>query len=102
MTTFVRMFQSSVDPADIAAVRQLFDDDVKPAFTSAAGCEGIELLVGCDENAGGLVAGMAVSRWTSAEAMEEALASRPVNEALVRILELLRQEPVTRVFEVAG
>ena len=96
------MFQSAVDPADIEAVRRFFEDDVKPAFAGVAGCEGIELLVGCDENAGGLVAGMAVSRWSSAEEMNKALDSRAVKEALVRILELLRQEPVTRVFEVTA
>lgn len=100
--TLLRMYQSAVDPADIDAVRQLFEDDVKPAFTAVAGCEGIELLVGCEENAGGLVTGMAVSRWADRPSMEAALASRAVREALVRILELLRQEPVTRVFEVTA
>lgn len=100
--TIVRMYQSAVDPADIADVRKLFADDVKPAFAAAPGCEGIELLVGQEGNAGGLVAGMAVSRWSDAAAMEAALESRAIREALVRILALLRQEPVTRVFEVGG
>lgn len=100
--TIVRTYQSAVDPADIPAVRQLFADDVKPAFAAADGCEGIELLVGQEGNAGGLVDGMAMSRWRDSESMRRALESRPVNEALVRILELLRQEPVTRVFEVTA
>lgn len=100
--SLIRMYQSAVDPADIEAVRRLFADDVKPAFADTPGCEGIELLVGCDENAGGLVAGMAVSRWVDRASMDAALESRAVREALVRILELLRQEPVTRVFEVTA
>src|SRR5439155_154019 len=51
-------------------------------------------------NSGGLLEGAAASRWESFEAMEEAMASRDVAEGLVRILKLLRQEPVTRIYEV--
>ena len=41
-----------------------------------------------------------MSRWASREAMDDALASRAVQEALVRVTQFLRQEPVTRTFEV--
>jgi hypothetical protein len=34
--------------------------------------------------------------------MDEGLASRQVAEAQVRVFELLRQEPVVRIFEVAS
>lgn len=96
----IRVFSSAVDPADVDDVRRLFSEDVKPVFAAVAGCGGIELMVSTEPNAGGLVEGAAVSRWESKEAMDGALASRQVSEALVRVLQLLRHEPVTRVFEV--
>jgi len=94
------MFHSAVDPSDVDEVRRLFEEDVAPAFASRPGCTGVELLVSVEPNAGGLVEGAAISRWETRESMEEALSSRALNEALVRILQLLRHEPVTRIYEV--
>ena len=102
MPEYVRVFQSAIDPADLDRVRQLFADDVAPAFRGLTGCLSIELVMSCDHNAGGLVEGAAISRWESRHAMEEAVGSRPAREGMVRILQVLRQEPVTRVFEVVG
>lgn len=99
---YVRMFQSAVDPSEVEQVRALFDDDVKPVFASIDGCDWIELLINVDVNAGGLVDGCAISRWASLEQLEAALESRPVLEALVRVRALLRQEPVTKTFEVVA
>ena len=96
----VRFFYSAVDPSDVERVRNLFLEDVRPAFDGQSGCLGIELLINVTSNAGGLVDGVAMSRWTSREAMDVAMASRPVQEALVRVTQFLRQEPVTRTFEV--
>jgi quinol monooxygenase YgiN len=96
----VRFFYSAVDPSDVERVRKLFLEDVRSAFDGLPGCLGIELLINTTSNAGGLVDGMAMSRWESREAMDDALASRGVQEALVRITQFLRQEPVTRTFEV--
>ena len=98
--TVVRILQSAVDPADIETVRQLFADDVLPVFRALDGCDGIELLMSLESNAGGLVEGAAVSRWSSREAMNDGMASRQVAEAQVRVFELLRQEPVVRIFDV--
>jgi quinol monooxygenase YgiN len=98
--TVVRILQSAVDPAHIDTVRQFFADDVVPVFRDLPGCEGIELLMSLESNAGGLVEGAAVSRWTSREAMDEGMGSRQVAEAQVRVFELLCQEPVVRVFDV--
>ena len=98
--TIVRILQSAVDPADIDTVRRLFADDVLPVFAALDGCDGIELLMSLESNAGGLVEGAAVSRWDSREAMDEGMASRQVAEAQVRVFELLRQEPVVRIFDV--
>ena len=97
---FVRLYQSAVDPADVDEVRRFFNDDVKPVFDAIEGCEAIELLVSVTGNAGGLVEGCALSRWRSLEDLEAALATRPVQEALVRVATMLRQEPVTKTFEV--
>jgi quinol monooxygenase YgiN len=102
MAEFVRIFHSSVDPADVDEVRELFTEDVRPAFANSRGCLGVELLISIDKNAGGLVEGKAISRWSSREDMDKAMESREMREALVRILQLLRQEPVTRIFEVTA
>jgi quinol monooxygenase YgiN len=100
ISEYLRLFQSAVDPADVEEVRRIFADDVKPTFQALRGCLAIELVVNVEKNAGGLVEGAAISRWSSLAAMEEALASRDVTEALFRVQQLLRQEPVSRVFEV--
>lgn len=102
MSQILRVFQSAIDPADLERIRQLFADDVAPAFSALDGCLSIELVMSCEQNAGGLVEGAAISRWTSRQAMEAAVESRSAREGMVRILQLLRQEPVTRVFEVVG
>jgi quinol monooxygenase YgiN len=99
--TIMRLLLSAVDPADIDTVKRLFADDVLPVFETLPGCLGIDLLVSVESNAGGLVEGAALSRWTTREAMEEGMGSRRVSEAQVRVFELLRHEPVIRVFEVA-
>jgi quinol monooxygenase YgiN len=97
---YVRMFQSSVDPSDIDQLRKFFEADVRPAFEQAPGCTSIDLLISTERNVGGLVDGCALSRWQSLDDLDAALATRGVQEALVRVLGLLRQEPVTRTYEV--
>jgi quinol monooxygenase YgiN len=96
---FVRFFFSAVDPSDADEVRRIFVEDVKPAFHDL-GAESVELLVNTELNAGGLVEGVVVSRWRSQDEIDRALRSRAVAESLVRVRQLLRQEPVTRTFEV--
>lgn len=96
----MRMFQTAVDPADLTAVRRLFADDILPVFRDMPGCVSMELVLSVDHNPGGLLECAAVSRWETADAMDAAMTSRPAKEAQVRIFELLRQEPVVRVFEV--
>jgi|ERR1051325_1276905 len=98
----LRLFFSAVDPADVDEVRRVFEEDVRPVFTTIAGCQSIDLAINTERNAGGLVEGLAISRWNSAPDLERALASRAVGESMVRILTLLRLEPVTRTFEVLG
>ncbi len=100
MAECLRLFQSAVDPDELTILRRLFLDDVRPAFAAIPGCLGIELAV-CDHaNAGGLVDVDAISRWTSADEMHAGIASRPIQEAVVRFRSLLRQEPVAKVLTV--
>ncbi|MEO6121870.1 MAG: hypothetical protein ABIW46_01175 [Acidimicrobiales bacterium] len=100
MNQVLRVFQTAVDPADIATVRELFAEDIVPAYAGLVGCLGVELVMSVDHNAGGLVEGAAISRWASLDEMDRGVSSRDARESQVRIFELLRQEPVVRVFEV--
>lgn len=100
MSQYLRLYQSAVDPADVEEIRRLFVDDVVPAFSRCTGCIGLELTVSVEPNAGGLIEGAAISRWTSLDDMATALASHEVREALVRVRQLLRQEPVSKVLQV--
>ena len=100
MTQYLRLYQSAVDPADVEEMQRLFVDDVVPAFSRSQGCLGLELTVSIEPNAGGLVEGAAISRWSSLDEMAAAMASHDVQEALVRVRQLLRQEPVSKVLQV--
>ncbi len=100
MSHYIRLYQSAVDPADVDEMRRLFVDDVVPAFAGSQGCLGLELTVSIEPNAGGLVEGAAISRWSSLDEMAAAMASHEVKEALVRVRQLLRQEPVSKVLQV--
>ena len=100
MAEYLRLYQSAVDPDDVEEVRRLFTADVAPAFARCAGCLSVELAVSIDVNAGGLVEGAAITRWSSLDDMAAAIQSREVTEAIVRIRQLLRQEPVSKVLEV--
>jgi quinol monooxygenase YgiN len=101
MPEYLRLYQSAVDPSDVEEVTRLFVDDVRETFRGMDGCLSIELVVSVEKNAGGLVEGAVVSRWSSLAAMEAATSSRPVKEAVVRFRQLLRQEPVAKVYEIA-
>lgn len=94
------MFLSTIDPDDLAAVQRIFNDDVRPTLLKQDGCEAVELVANVDRNAGGLVEGAAISRWRSLDELERALAQREVQESIVRVRQLLRQEPVTKTFEI--
>ena len=100
MAEYLRFYQSAVDPTDVEEMQRLFVDDVVPAFAGRPGCLGLELTVSVETNAGGLVEGAAISRWSSLDEMAAAMSSHEVQEALVRVRQLLRQEPVSKVLQV--
>jgi len=97
---FVRFFSSAIDPSDLPEVRRIFGEDVKLVFESLPGCLSMELLLGADRNAGGLVDASAMSRWTSQGDLDAAIESRAVTESMVRILPFLQLEPIIRMFEI--
>ena len=97
---FVRLFSSAIDPSDVPEVRRIFSEDVKPVFEAMPGCTSMELLLGGDHNAGGLVDAAAMSRWKSQAELEAAIDSRAVAESMVRILPFLQLEPIIRMFEI--
>jgi hypothetical protein len=97
---FVRLFSSAIDPNDLADVRRIFGEDIAPVFESMPGCTSMELLLGVDRNAGGLIDAAALSRWESHDELTTAIGSRAVAESMVRILPLLHLEPVIRMFEI--
>jgi hypothetical protein len=96
---FVRLFTSAIDPNDLPEVRRIFAEDIGPVFESFPGCLAIELLLGTDRNAGGLVDAAALSRWKTQEELSTAIESRAVAESMVRMLPFLQLEPVIRMFE---
>jgi quinol monooxygenase YgiN len=100
MGEYLRLSSTAVDPADITEMQRLFTEDVRPAFEGSPGCLGVELAICVTHNAGGLIDTEAISRWASKPEMEAALASREIQEAMVRIRQILRQEPVSKVLEI--
>lgn len=96
----VRLFSSAIDPKDLPDVQRIFAEDIAPVFRSLPGCRSMELLLGTDRNAGGLVDAAALSRWSSQEELVAVIDSRPVAESMVRILPFLQIEPVIRMFEI--
>jgi hypothetical protein len=97
---FVRLFSSAIDPSDLGEVRRIFGEDIAPVFESMPGCTSMELLLGVDRNAGGLVDAAALSRWESPADLAAAIESHEVAESMVRILQFLQLEPVIRMFEI--
>lgn len=96
----IRMFLSAVAPGDVDEVIELFRQDVVPAFESHPDCLGIELVMAEEPGVSGLVEGGAITRWSSVETMEEALASETLNQAQARVRRLLRREPLRKVYRI--
>lgn len=98
----LRLFLSAVSPSDLDELVRLFQEDVVPAFDAHPDCLGIELVRSAEAGVGGLVEGGALMRWTSAEAMNEALESAAIQRSQGRIRALLQREPFSKVFEVVA
>jgi quinol monooxygenase YgiN len=95
----VRIFDTSVDPGDVERGKQLFRDDVQPAFAKFPGCHGVEMLISVEEHSGDFVMIAAVSRWDSMQAIDEATKTPEYDVALTELRKLFMQAPIVRHFE---
>ena len=96
----IRIFDTAMEPDEIERAKQLFRDNVKPAFESFEGCRGVEMTIGVEEHSGDLVDVASLSRWDSLEAIQVATATEEYQEALAEIRMLFRQAPIVRHFEL--
>ncbi|MGH9116810.1 MAG: antibiotic biosynthesis monooxygenase family protein [Acidimicrobiales bacterium] len=99
---YVRMFVTALDPADVAAVRDVVLSEVKPVFESQTACSSVELLVSTEQNAGGLVDGCILSRWDSLDDLRQAVSSPAILAVVDKLRPQLRQEPIGRIYEIVG
>lgn len=100
LVTVIRLFLSAVSESDLEELTRLFREDVVPAFEAAPGCLSIELVRADHPGAGGLIEGGVITRWSSAEEMEAALADPEVIASQTRVRAMLRREPLRKVYEL--
>ncbi len=98
--TIIRIFDTAMDPDDIERGKQLFRDQVRPAFEAFDGCHGVEMNLGIEEHSGDLVDVASISRWESMDAIEAATGSEEYKEALEEIRKLFQRSPIIRHFEL--
>jgi heme-degrading monooxygenase HmoA len=96
----VRIFDTAMDPADVEKGKQLFREQVKPAFEAFDGCRGVEMILGVEEHSQDLVDIASISRWDSLESIETATSSDDYKTALEEIRKLFQQSPIVRHFEL--
>jgi len=95
----IRIFDTAVDPVDVAKGKDIFRDQVRPVFESFDGCHGVEMLIGVEEHSGDLVDIAALSRWDSLDAIERAITTDDYDQALTELRKLFQQTPIVRHFE---
>ncbi len=93
----LRIFRAAVHPDDVDEVIRLFEQEVRPAFSSLPSCLSIELVMDRDVSSTGLIEGAVVSRWKSLEEMEEGIRSDAALESQTNIRRLLRSQPIVTV-----
>jgi heme-degrading monooxygenase HmoA len=96
----IRIFDTAMDPGDIETAKQLFREQVRPAFEGFQGCTGIDMCIGVEEHSGELVDVASISRWDSLGAVQAAAVTEEYQEALAEIRKLFAQNPIVRHFEV--
>lgn len=96
----IRIFDTAMDPGDIEKAKELFRDQVRPAFLGFEGCTGIDMCIGVEERSGELVDVASISRWDSLEAVQRAATTDGYQAALAEIRKLFAQNPIVRHFEV--
>ncbi|MDP9223897.1 MAG: antibiotic biosynthesis monooxygenase [Actinomycetota bacterium] len=94
----VRIFDTAINPDDVARSIELFRTQVVPVFESFPGCLGIEMLIGTQERSGDLVDVLAISRWDSPGAAEDATGTARYAQAMREVRQLFQQTPIVRHF----
>lgn len=94
-----RIFDTAVDPDEVERAKELFRDQVRPAFEAFPGCQGIDMHRGIEEHSGDLVDVAVISKWDSLEVIEAALATPEYAQALAELRTLFRHTPIVRHFE---
>lgn len=95
----IRIFDTALDRDDVELAKELFRDEVRPAFSRWDGCHGIDMHISVDEHSGDLVEVAAISRWDSRAAIETAVAADDYDAAMANLKKLFQQTPIVRHFE---
>ena len=95
----IRIFDTSLDRDDVELAKELFRDQVRPAFERWNGCHGIDMHISVDEHSGDLVEVAAISKWDSRDHIEKAIAADDYDEAMAELKRLFQQTPIVRHFE---
>jgi quinol monooxygenase YgiN len=95
----IRIFDTSLDRDDVELAKELFRDQVRPAFERWDGCRGIDMHISVDEHSGDLVEVAAISTWDSRDAIEAAIAADEYDAAMAELKSLFQQTPIVRHFE---
>lgn len=98
----IRMFLSAVSESEMEEVLALLREDVVPVFTAHPDCLGIEIVIADSASASGMIEGGVITRWSSTEAMEAALASPELLASQERVRRLMRTEPMRMVLQVVA
>ena len=102
MAVILRLFDTAIDPGDVAQAAELFRGEVQPTIESFEGCQGIEMLVGVEERSGDLIDVVAISRWDSAEAIQKAIQTPEYAQAMAGLRRLFQRTPIVRHFQSPG
>jgi heme-degrading monooxygenase HmoA len=95
----IRMFDTAINPEDVDRAKQIFVEQVRPAFEAFDGCHGIDMFLGLAEHSGGFVDVAAISRWDSEAHIRAAVDSSPYETAMSDMKSLFEQNPIVRHFE---
>jgi quinol monooxygenase YgiN len=95
----IRIFDTAIEADDVERAKELFREQVRPAFETWEGCAGIDMHLSVDEHSGDLVEVAAISRWESRAAIERAVAADAYDDAMRALKALFRQTPIVRHFE---
>lgn len=95
----IRIFDTAIDRDDVELAKELFREEVRPAFAGWDGCHGIDMHISVDEHSGDLVEVAAISRWANRAAIEAAIEGPDYETAMAGLKKLFQQTPIVRHFE---